>query len=153
MHIYIFKFQSGCTLKTNTEQWAICKTIDWTWRPQLGTRSKNTIYLVVYQYIVLTLLVTCLLCGFMCWVPRCDVRCDIRIKNYVRFVFISSCFVGGFISYCGCLCIVVFNTYCVVYVFFLSSSCVQYVPSCSGLSIFDCLFGVLKRISMIRQLV
>jgi hypothetical protein len=33
---------------------------------------------------------------------------------------------------------VVSNTYCVVFLFCLSSSCVPYVVSFSGLSIFDC---------------
>ena len=33
--------------------------------------------------------------------------------------------------------------YGVVYLFLLSSSCVSYVASFSGLSIFDCPFGVL----------
>jgi hypothetical protein len=39
--------------------------------------------------------------------------------------------------------IVVSNTYCVVFLFCLSSSCVLYVASFSGLFIFDCPFGVL----------
>jgi hypothetical protein len=39
--------------------------------------------------------------------------------------------------------IVVSNTYCVVFLFCFSSSCVPDVASFSGLSIFDCPFGVL----------
>jgi len=45
-------------------------------------------------------------------------------------------------SYLHYLCIVMFNTYCVVFLFFLSSSCVPYVGSFSGFFIFDCPFGV-----------
>ena len=49
---------------------------------------------------------------------------------------------------CVCLSIVVFNTYCVVFLFCFvlfcfSSSCVPYVVSFSGFSIFDCHFGIL----------
>ena len=63
---------------------------------------------------------------------------------FVRFLFTSSC-----LQYedsclinviCECLCIVVSTTYCVVILFCLSSSCVPYVASFSGLSIFDCPF-------------
>jgi len=39
--------------------------------------------------------------------------------------------------------IVVSNTYCVVFLFCFSSSCVPYVASFSGLSIFDWPFGIL----------
>jgi hypothetical protein len=48
----------------------------------------------------------------------CDVRYDIRIKNDVRFVFISSClWEGSCLIYVICVCfrIVVSNTYCVDY--------------------------------------
>ena len=38
---------------------------------------------------------------------------------------------------CGCFCILVFNTYCVVSLFWFSLSCVSYVSSFSGLSIID----------------
>ena len=44
---------------------------------------------------------------------------------------------------CVYLRIVVFNTYCVVFLFWLPLSCVPYFASFSGLSIFDCPFGVL----------
>ena len=57
-------------------------------------------------------------------------------------------FVGGLISYLHYLHlfayhIVVSNTYSVVLLFCSSSSCVPNVASISGLSIFDCLFGIL----------
>jgi len=38
---------------------------------------------------------------------------------------------------------VVSNIYCVVFLFCVSSSCVPYVANCSGISIFDCRFGIL----------
>jgi hypothetical protein len=66
---------------------------------------------------------------------------------------------------CVCLCIVVSNTYCVVFLFCLSStsvpyvagfsglflfclslSSVPYVASFSGLSIFDCHYGILQHL-------
>ena len=44
------------------------------------------------------------------------------------------------------LCFVcVSNNYCVVFLFYFSSSCVPLVASFPGLSIFDCPFGVLFR--------
>ena len=42
--------------------------------------------------------------------------------------------------------IVVSNTYCVLFLFCLSSSCVPYFASFSGFSIFECPFGILKRL-------
>ena len=44
---------------------------------------------------------------------------------------------------CVCLRIVVSNTYCLVFLFCFSSSCVPYVADFSGFSIFDCPFGML----------
>ena len=56
-------------------------------------------------------------------------------------------FVGGlmllFCVVCVCLSIVMSGTYCVVYLFCFSSSCIPYVASFSELSIFDCPFSVL----------
>ena len=45
---------------------------------------------------------------------------------------------------CVCLRIVASNTYCVVILLCLSSSCVSYIASFFGLSIIDCPFDVLK---------
>ena len=62
-----------------------------------------------------------------------------RHKNDVRFVFTSSCLLqGSWISYviCVCLRILLSTTYCVVFLFCFSSSCVPYVASSSGMSIF-----------------
>jgi len=44
---------------------------------------------------------------------------------------------------CFCLRIVMSNAYFVVFLFCFSSCCVSYVTSFSGLSIFDCPFGIL----------
>ena len=68
-------------------------------------------------------------------------------KNYVRFVFTSSCLKeGSCLIYviCVCLRVMVSNTYCVVlFLFCFSSSSVPYVPSFSEISIFDCPFDIL----------
>ena len=39
--------------------------------------------------------------------------------------------------------LVMSNTYCVVFLLSFSSSCVPYVASFTGLSIFDCPFGII----------
>ena len=55
-------------------------------------------------------------------------------------------FVGGLMSYLRYLCLLAFSCvhiYCVVFSLCLSSSCVTNVASFSGLSIFDCYFGIL----------
>ena len=46
-------------------------------------------------------------------------------------------------NFVKCLRIVVSNTYCVVFLFCFSSSCVPYVVSFSGLSFYDCPFQLL----------
>jgi hypothetical protein len=61
-------------------------------------------------------------------------RCSVRL--YLQLL------VGGLMSYLPYLlgfflCIVVSNTYCVVFLLCFSSSCVHYVASFSGLSIFN----------------
>ena len=73
-----------------------------------------------------------LLCVLTLWFPH---------KYDVRFVFTSSCLSCLIYVICVCLRILVSNTDCVVFCF--SSSCVLYVASFSGLSIFDCPFGIL----------
>jgi hypothetical protein len=67
-------------------------------------------------------------------------------RKIARF---AQLFLKGFMSYLRylfCLRIVMYNTYCVVFLFCLSSSCVPYVASFSGLSIFYYPFGILKRL-------
>jgi uncharacterized membrane protein len=46
-------------------------------------------------------------------------------------------------SYLRYMCLLVSNTYCVVFLFCFSRSCASYVDDLSGLSIFDCPFGIL----------
>ena len=50
-------------------------------------------------------------------------------------------FVWGLMFYLRCVCAVVSNTCCVVFCF--SSSCVPYVASFTGVSIFTCPLGIL----------
>jgi hypothetical protein len=47
---------------------------------------------------------------------------------------------------CACLHLVVSSIYCVVFLLCLSSSCVPYVASFSGLFIFYYPFGILQRL-------
>jgi hypothetical protein len=75
---------------------------------------------------------------FLC----CPIIC-VSLRSELRFppinVFTSSClWEDSCLIYvvCVCLCIVVPNTYCVVFLFCFFSSCVPYVFSFSGLSIF-----------------
>ena len=80
------------------------------------------------------------------WAPCCDVRYDFHIKNDVRFVITSIClYEGACLVYviCVCLCMVVSNIYCVVFlVLFVFVLCtVPNFASFSGLSIRDCHFG------------
>jgi hypothetical protein len=88
-----------------------------------------------------TVVCVVLSCVFTFWVPCCDIRYDFDITT----VFGSSlptvvCRMAHvlFTFFCGCLCIVVSNTYCAVFLLCLSSSYVPHVASFSGLSIFDC---------------
>ena len=65
--------------------------------------------------------------------------------RYVLFVFTSSCLKeGSCLIYvvCVCLRVVVSNTYYVVFLLCFSS-CVPYFASFSGLSFFECQFGIL----------
>ena len=70
----------------------------------------------------------------------------ISAKNNVRSVFTFSCLEQeSCLIYviCVCLAIAVSNKYCVVFLFCFSSSCVTCAVSFSGLSNFDCHFGIL----------
>ncbi len=57
---------------------------------------------------------------------------DVRFVLIIRYLWEGSCLIYVI---CTCLRIVVSKTYCVVFLFCLSSSCVSYVASFSGLSI------------------
>ena len=63
-------------------------------------------------------------------------RCSVRL--YLKL------FAGGFIYViCVCLRIVLYNTYCDMFLFRLSLSCVPFTASVSGFSMFDCHFRIL----------
>ena len=59
------------------------------------------------------------------------------------FLIAPSVFSSVYFSFNICLCNPGINTYCVVFLFCLSTSCVHYVASFPGLCIFDCPFGIL----------
>ena len=63
------------------------------------------------------------------------------MSTWVHHRFFCGVRVAHLVSFC--LHIVVSNTYCVVFLFCFSSSCVPYVASSSGLSFFDCPFSIL----------
>jgi hypothetical protein len=82
-----------------------------------------------------------LLCAFAFWLPSFNVRYDFGIKP----MFGSSLLpvvCRGFVSYLHYLRIVVSNRYCVVLLVCVSSSCVPYVASFSGLPIIDCRYSL-----------
>ena len=127
--------------------------------PFLGKNNKriHQFFKVVTNYrsfdmstgsVLLIFLVLCvvLLCIFTFWVPCCDVRYDFRINTMVRFVVCSpedSCPVYIISVLFTYIVLVVSNTYCVVFLYCFSSYCVPYyVASFTGLSIFDCTFGI-----------
>jgi hypothetical protein len=89
-----------------------------------------------------------LCCPIMCLYVLCYVLCCLLRfphRNDVRFVFTSSYLYRGLcLHYVSCVWsgIVMSNTNCVVILLFFSSSCVPYIASFSGLSIFDCSFGI-----------
>jgi hypothetical protein len=90
----------------------------------------------------------CLRCIMCLYVISSVLWCPLRFSNKtdVRFVFTSGCLWEGSCLIhiiCVCLCIVVSNTYCVMFLICFSSSCVPYVASFSRLSILDCPFGIL----------
>jgi hypothetical protein len=91
---------------------------------------------VLLYYIFWTVAHT--LCVFTFWVSCYDY--DFRIKNDVRFVFTSSClWEGSCLIYviCDYLRILVSNTYCVVFLFCFTSSCVPYCPFVIAPSVFS----------------
>jgi hypothetical protein len=67
----------------------------------------------------------------------------VYVKFYKLLNLTSSCLMEGSCLIYVCLRIVMSNTYCVVFLFCLSSFCVHNVDSFSGFSIPDCPFGFL----------
>jgi hypothetical protein len=88
----------------------------------------------------------CLCCTIMClYVLSSVLWCPLRFshENDVRFVFTSVVCRRAHVLFTFVLCIVVSNTYCVVFLFCFSLSCVTYVASFCGLFFFDCPIGIL----------
>ena len=87
-------------------------------------------------------------CPIMClYVLTSEFWCPLRHRhtNDVRFVFTSSCLQKGSCFIYALFVwwrIVMSNTYCVVLLVCVSSSCVPYVASFSGLSLFDCRYSL-----------
>jgi hypothetical protein len=114
-------------------------------------RSKNCLPFVstwvhlrwFFDWVLVAHLFSLLYCSIMCLYVLCSVlwsQLRLQYKNYVRFVFISSClYEGSCLIYVICvwLRIVVSNTYCVVFLLCFSSSCVPNIASFSRLSLFD----------------
>ena len=84
-----------------------------------------------------------LCCSIVCpYVLSSVLWCSLRFphKNYVRFVFTSICLYDRwYLIYVICVYLrkVMLNTYCVVFLFSFSSSCVTCFANFSGLSIFN----------------
>ena len=91
------------------------------------------------SYYVFTFLVPCCAVCYNFRLKRCWVRLYLQLFACLIYVI------------CVCLRIVVSNTYCSVFLFCLSPSCVQFVVSFSGLSIFDYPFGILYRLFNTRK--
>jgi hypothetical protein len=70
------------------------------------------------------------LCAVCCSLIPFYILCSGSIYTYLCTKYSYTCMLYQ--------CIVVSNTYCVVFLFCFSWSCVPYVASFSGLSIFDC---------------
>ena len=73
-----------------------------------------------------------LLCVFTFWVACCDVRYDFRIKTMFSSSLPPVVCRRTYVYLCY-LCIVMSSTYCVVFLFSFSLSCVLYIASFSGL--------------------
>jgi len=119
-------------------------------RTAYPSRAPEFTSVVFFDWVLVAHLFSLLCCPIMCLYLLCSVLwCQLRFqhKNYVRFVFISSClYEGSCLIYVICvwLRIVVSNTYCVVFLLCFSSSCVPNVASFSRLSLFDFPFVYLK---------
>ena len=115
------------------------------WHDEHPMRSRNWLPLAIIcahpwflvGYVLPISLVFFLLSPIMgLYVLNFVLECQLRFphKNYVRFVYASSCLLeGSCLIYviCVCLCIVVSNTYCVVlcglFVFELCTLCYQFL--------------------------
>ena len=117
-----------------------------------STRSRNclpfasTCVHTFYRSLLLIFLVFCVV-WYVSLRSEFRVVMSATMSTYKRcsFHLYLQLFVGRFMSYLRYLNelrIVVSKSYCVVSLLCMSSSCVHYVASFSGLSIFACLFGI-----------
>ena len=85
------------------------------------------------------------LCVFSFWVPCCDVSYDFCMRTMFGSSLPSAVCKRAHVlsTFFVCLGIVVSNTYYVVFLFCIYSSCIHYFASFSGLSNFDCSFSIL----------
>jgi hypothetical protein len=104
-----------------------------------GVRVAHLFSFSMLSYYVFTFLVPCCAVRYNFRLKRCSVRLYLQL---------FACLIDVI---CVCLRIVVSNTYCSVFLFCLSPSCVQFVVSFSGLSIFDYPFGILYRLFNTRK--
>ena len=126
---WLYILVTGCMSYKKKELLVICEHLkSFSYFFWWGSRS-SYLYLFVLSY----------------YVPLRSASCVvISHKNYVRFVFTSSCLwkCSFFIHVIYvCLHIVVSNEYCVVFLLCLSACCVPYVARFSRLSIIFCPFG------------
>ena len=101
--------------------------------------------LLVRSVLLIICFCVVLLYVFTFWVPCCGVRCGFRNRNDVWFVLPPALCrkVHVLLIMCVCLRIAMSNTYCVVFLFCLSLSCVPHGASFSGWFILDYPFGIL----------
>jgi hypothetical protein len=87
---------------------------------------------------------------YFLWSPCCSLFKYFFVLSYhVSVTFwVQCCVVYSGLIYVICVCLrIVVSTYIVLC---FSSSCEPYVASFSGLSMFDCLFGILWRLFMVK---
>jgi uncharacterized membrane protein YesL len=117
------------------------------WKLRTLLEHLNSLAGVLVGSVLLIFLFVCviLLFVFTFYVLCCDVCYDFRIKTMFSSSLLPVVCRRAHVLFTLFVCwrIVVSNTYCEVFVLFVSSSCVPYVTGFSGLSIFDCPFGTL----------
>ena len=134
-------------------QWTIQRNWQhWVHKPQDKDKQNKIKHCYMQASTVLllwsVLLIIFVVSHYVSYVLSSMLWCPLRFqhKNNVRFVFSSSCLQeGSCLIYVTCVClrIVMFKTYCVVFLFSLSTSCVHYVANFYGWSIFEFSSGFL----------
>ena len=142
--------QNGCVQALT---WTLI-SVYWQWRISAPKLYKKEERLTLHEHSssfggVLVAHLFSFFCGVLLYVftfrvLSCDAHYDFCITQCSVHIYLQV-FVGGPMSYLRYVCllrIVVSNTYLVVCMFRLSSSCVPYVVIFSGLSILDSSFGI-----------